>query len=336
MRWITFSYLAKVGLILNCPVLIMKELTVVHSNKLVEASYNISIDEMRLISFVASKIDSRQKSIGEIKIYPSDFAEAFALDRHNMHRNLINSIKSLANKSVIMPLDEKRNIVLPWLGMGIYDRQPDDGSHVIVAFSQYIEPYLFELKERFTTINFEYAAKLNTPFSFRLYQWLCKAKNLNSAKAGESIQVELMVEWMKSQSGIDNKYDAWKDFNVRVIKPAIERINSNTDLSVIYEPIKTGRKVTAVRFTYVVEVGSEEKPLRPRLMRRPKVAKGSHEEGVWMRKNLALLLDYEAKLKAYDPMAKLTLPDLRKMLEYSSIAEPELKRRLAEEIEKRT
>ncbi len=314
----------------------MKELTVVHSNKLVEASYNISIDEMRLISFIASKIDSRQKSIGEIKIYPSDFAEAFALDRHNMHRNLINSIKSLANKSVIMPLDEKRNIVLPWLGMGIYDRQPDDGSHVIVAFSQYIEPYLFELKERFTAINFEYAAKLNTPFSFRLYQWLCKAKNLNKSKIGESIQVELVVEWMKSQSGIDNKYDAWKDFNVRVIKPAIERINANTDLSVIYEPIKTGRKVTAVRFNYVVETDPTfSKPIRPRLARRPKVTKGSHEEGVWMRKNLALLLDYEEKLKAYDKAAKLTLPDLRKMLEYASVAEKELQIRLSDELKKR-
>lgn len=335
MRWITSPLRVKLSPNIKKG-LVVSGLTIVQANDLIEASYNISIDEMRLISFVASKIDSRQKSIGEIKIYPSDFAEAFALDRHNMHRNLINAIKSLANKSVTMPLDEKRNIVLPWLGMGIYDRQPDDGSHVIVAFSQYIEPYLFELKERFTAINFEYAAKLNTPFSFRLYQWLYKAKNLNSNKKGDSVSVQLDIDWMKSQSGLIDKHRTWGKFRDKVVLPAIERINANTDLSVIYEPIKTGRKVTAVKFTYVVEVGSEEKPLRPRLMRRPKVAKGSHEEGVWMRKNLALLLDYEAKLKAYDPMAKLTLPDLRKMLEYSSIAEPELRNRLDEEIKKRT
>lgn len=314
----------------------MKELTVVHSNELVEASYNLSIDEIRLISFVASRVDSRQKNIGEVKIYPLDFADAFSLDRHNMHRNLINAIRSLANKSVTMPLDDKRNVVLPWLGMGIYDRQPNDSSHVIVAFSQYIEPYLFELKERFTAINFEYAAKLNTPFSFRLYQWIYKVKNLNLAKSGDAISVQLDVDWMKSQSGIDKKYEVWKDFNIRVIKPAIERINAHTDLSVIYEPIKTGRKVTAVKFTYVVEAGAFEKPLRPRLARRPKVSKGSHEEGMWMRKNLALLLDYEAKLKAYDAEAKLTLPDLRKMLEYASIAEPELQQRLKKEIKERT
>ena len=311
-------------------------LTVVQANDLIEASYNISIDEMRLISFVASKIDSRQKSIGAVKIYPSDFAEAFGLDRHNMHRNLINALKSLANKSVTMPLDEKRNIVLPWLGMGIYERQPDDGSHVVVAFSQHIEPYLFELKDRFTAINFEHAAKLTTPFSFRLYQWLYKAKNLNNSKQGGAVAVQLEINWMKSQAALVGDYDRWDNFNNRVLGPAVERINANTDISVIYQPIKTGRKVTAVKFTYAVEVGVIEKPLRPRLARRPKVLKGSHEEGVWMRKNLALLLDYETKLKAYDAEAKLTLPDLRKMVEYAAIAEPELQQRLKKEIEERT
>ncbi len=318
---------------MNSPI----SLTIVQANDLIEASYNISIDEMRLISFVASKIDSRQKSIGEVKIYPSEFAEAFGLDRHNMHRNLINALKSLANKSVTMPLDGKRNIVLPWLGMGIYDRQPNDGSHVVVAFSQYIEPYLFELKERFTAINFEYAAKLNTPFSFRLYQWLYKAKNLNNNKHGDTVAVLLEIDWMKSQAALSGDYERWDHFNDRVIRPAVQRINANTDLSVIYEPVKTGRKVTAVKFIYVVETETKlSKPLRPRLARRPKVKKGSHEEGLWMRKNLALLLDYEAKLKAYDAEAKLTLPDLRKMAEYAAIAEPELQQRLKQEIEQRS
>lgn len=312
-------------------------LTVVHSNDLIESSYNLSIDEMRLISYVASKIDSRKKSVGEIKIYPSDFAEAFNLDRHNMHRNLVNAIRSLANKSVTMPLDEKRNVVLPWLGMGIYDKQPNDASHVVVAFSQYIEPYLFELKDRFTAINFEYAARLNTSFSFRLYQWLYKVKKLQCSKSNKSVAVELDLEWMKSRAGLENKYEDWRDFAKFAIKPAIEKINVNTDLSVIYEPIKKGRKVTAVKFVYVVETEpTHSKPLRPRLMRRPKVLKGSHEEGVWIRKNLALLLDYETKLKAYDAEAKLTLPDLRKMAEYAAIAEPELQQRLKKEIEERT
>ena len=313
----------------------MDKLTVVQANDLIEASYNISIDEMRLISFVASRIDSRQKRIGEIKVFPSDFAKAFALDRHNVHRNLINAVKSLANKSVTIPLDDKRNIVLPWLGMGIYDRQPNDSSHVIVAFSQYIEPYLFELKERFTSINFEYAAKLNTPFSFRLYQWLYKAKNLNNAKAGDAIAVLLEIGWMKSQAGLIGDYARWDVFRDKVVKPAVERINAKTDISVIWTPVKKGRSVHAVKFSYIVEVTTFAKPIRPRLYRRPKVLKGSHEEGEWMRKNLSLLLSYRDELKKYDAFEKLDIKDLERIAEYSSISDREIHESALKEISER-
>lgn len=312
----------------------MANLTIVQANELVDASYNLSIDELRVVALASTKVDSRQKRVGEIRIDVSEFIKAYNLEKNNRaYSSLREAVRSLMRKPVRL-FDGNRVMELAWLQMNEYST--GDGSHVIIEFSPRIEPYLFELKDRFTAINFEYAARLNTSFSFRLYQWLYKAKNLNNNKKGDSVSVQLDIDWMKSQSGLIDKHRTWGKFRDKVVLPAIDRINANTDLSVIYEPIKTGRKVTAVKFTYVVEVGSEEKPLRPRLMRRPKVAKGSHEEGVWMRKNLALLLDYEAKLKAYDPMAKLTLPDLRKMLEYSSIAEPELRNRLDEEIKKRT
>ena len=310
----------------------MDGLTVVHANELVEASYALSIDELRVIALASTKVDSRKSNIGEIRIDVSEFKATYELTHGHVYSDLRNAVKSIMRKPIRL-FDGHTVKESAWLSSNEY--RTDDGSYVVIEFSNKIEPYLFELKERFTATNFEYAAKLNTSFSFRLYQWLYKAKNLNNNKQGETVTVQLEVEWMKSQAALSGSYARWDVFCDKVLKPAIERINANTDLSVIYETIKTGRKVTAVKFTYVVEVGSEEKPLRPRLIRRPKVTKGSHEEGVWMRKNLALLLDYEAKLKAYDKAAKLTLPDLRKMLEYASVAEKELQIRLSDELKKR-
>ena len=311
------------------------ELTVVHSNDLVEASYNLSIDEVRLIAFSAMKVDSRKENVGEILIRPSEFSKAFGLDKKNTHRNLVNAIKSLASKSVTVSLDHKRNMVLPWLSMGVYDKQSSSGSHVVVEFSPKIEPYLFELKERFTSINFEYAARLNTPISFRLYQWLIKAKNLKSHNKGGTTSVILEVDWIKSQSGLNGKYAEWGNFSKRVIAPAIQLINGNTDISVIWEPIKTGRKVTAIEFNYIEDKMHNLKPLRPRLYRRPKVFKGSHEEGVWMRKNAELLLDYMGNSLEYDPNFKLTISDLKKLIAYVSIYDSNLERQLKLELKER-
>lgn len=56
----------------------MEDLTVVHANELVEASYNLSINEIRVIALACAKVDSRKKNPGEIHIYVSDFAKHMA------------------------------------------------------------------------------------------------------------------------------------------------------------------------------------------------------------------------------------------------------------------
>ena len=311
-----------------------RNLTVVHSNDLVEAAYSISTDEMRLIMFAASKVDSRSENVGELKIYPKDFAQTYDLTPRNVHRNLVNSIKSLGNKSITICQNE-RNVILPWLAKGTYERDSSSENYVSIEFSKYIEPYLFELKERFTTINFEYASKLNTPFSYRLYQWLLKAKNLNSAKEHGAVSVILDNNWMKTQAGLDGLYERWDVFRNRVIEPAIEQINSKTDISVIWEPVRKGRSIQSVKFTYVIETGAFAKPVRPRLKRRPKVIRGSDAEGSWMRANLKLLLDYEAELKRYDSVAKLDIKDVERIAEYSSICDRVTHKRAQRELSER-
>ena len=312
-------------------------LTIVHSNDLIDASYSLTIDEMRLLSFVSTLIDSRKNNIGEIKVYPDAFARAFSLESKNIHRCLVTAIKSLANKSVTLPMGDGKNQILPWLARGIYEKQSSEGSYVSIEFSKYIEPYIFELKDRFTIIDFDVVSKLNTPFSYRLYQWLMKAKKLDKSKQGESIFVELDINWIKEQAGFVGLYDRWVHFRDRVIQPAVDLLNSKSDVSIVWEPVKKGRKVTAVKFNYVVEKDAScVKPMRPRLYRRPKVMKGTHEEGVWMRKNLALLLDYEAQLKRYDDKEKLALTDLRKIAEYASICDRITEDRVKKEIELRS
>lgn len=297
-----------------------KGLTVVHSNELVEASYSLNVDETRLILLASSKIDSRSKSNGtEIEITPSEFVDAFDIDTKSVYRKLKNAVKGIGRKPIQIPVKGTSKIKeYFWLSYNEYDND-DSGTSVKLKFNSELEPYLYDLKGNFTSIAFEQAARLNTSFSYRLYQWLIQAKNFKKNRKGGSIQLELNIDWMKSQSGLTGKYELWSKFKEKIIEPSVKSINAKTDISVIWSPVKKGRKVIAVQFNYVEEKALDPKPIRPRLVRRPKVLKGSHEEGIWMRTNLSLLLDYEKKLKAYDENEKMTLPDLRKMAQYASI-----------------
>ncbi|HCH0965977.1 TPA: replication initiation protein [Vibrio parahaemolyticus] len=313
----------------------MNNLTVVHANELVEASYSLSINELRVIALACTKIDSRKSSSGDIYITVREFLDSYQIENNRAYGDLRDAVKGIMRKPIRLFDPEKdKYIELSWLVKNEYERDPGNGSHVSIQFSPLIKPYLFELKERFTRIDFKYVSKLNTPFSFRLYQWLKRDEKLARSKKREAVVVELSVDWMKTQAALTG-YERWDNFKHRVIQPAVDKINHETDLSVIWEPVRKGRTVSSVKFSYVVEVGSVEKPNRPRLYRRPKVLKGSHEEGIWMRKNLSLLLDYEEKIKAYDPQAKMALPDLRKMVEYAKIVDSELESRLKNEISSR-
>ena len=50
-----------------------------------------------------------------------------------------------------------------------------------------------------------------------------------------------MVEHVKS-------YVNYKDFRVKVLEKAQTEINELTDINIEFEPIKTGRKVTSIKF----------------------------------------------------------------------------------------
>ena len=311
-----------------------RQLTIVHANELVEASYSLNLTELRLIALASSLVDSRMKNIGELSISVQDYIESYNVKSKNIYAELKDAVKSIMRKPIIIKDDNGNVKEISWLLSNQYNVQ-DNSSSISMQFSPLLEPYLFELKERFTVINFQYAARLNTPFSFRLYQWLLRAKNMRTNAEGGTVCVELSVAWMKDAAQISNSYSEWRDFNKRVLTPAIDKINTVTDIYVHCEPVKKGRAVHAVKFNYVLEKLGLEKPTRPRLARRPKVAKGSHEEGMWMRKNMKILSDYEVALKQYDSQEQLALPDLKKLAEYSSICDSYLHNRCLKEIKQR-
>lgn len=59
----------------------MNKLTIVQHNALIESSYRLDLDEMRLLNLALTKIDSRKPNIGIIEIYPDEFSEMFNLNK---------------------------------------------------------------------------------------------------------------------------------------------------------------------------------------------------------------------------------------------------------------
>lgn len=316
------------------------DVTVVHSNDLIEASYALSIDEMRLLNLALSKIDSKSENPGVLSLCPQEFCNMYNLNRSNLWRNMRLSVDNIMSKPIRIPFfDSKERLKyrkIHWFSLAEHYAQESDGSTIDIKFSQEISPYLFNLRKNFTSANFESCSQLTTPFSFRLYQWLIKSKNFNRCKEGETICVDLEIDWMKKTAGIAGNYERWERFKSTLLEPAVEQINSKTDISVVYKAKKKGRATHSVQFNYVLESDSTlAKPQRPRLKRRPRVLENSHAESEWMKTNLRLLLAYEIALKNYDSSLKLDIKDLQRVADYSVFCDSKTHERAKAELELR-
>lgn len=315
--------------------LFMTELVVVHSNLLIDASYNVTTDEMRVILLASAKIDSRGKSSGTVELFPSEYSEYFGVSNKNVYRVMRDAAKTLGRKPVVMPVSgtsKKKEIY--WISEQEYDSS-DNGTSLKISFTDKIIPHLFELKENYGIALFKQAAKLRSPFAVRLYQQLMKHKSLRSSREGEAIVVTLEVDQLKSLGGYHGVYKTWSNFKARVVAPCVKLINDKTDISVIWEPVRRGRVIYAVKFSYILEESTNPAPARPRLMRRPKVAKGSAKELDWMRENLARLKAYKAELAEYDPTALMDIRDLERMLSYSKLLDRVTHMQVKEELAQR-
>ncbi|WP_241390794.1 MULTISPECIES: replication initiation protein [Serratia] len=316
-------------------------LTVVQGNDLLEGAYGVTLDEMRLLNLALAQIDSRKPQPDMLyTLYPRDYQRIYGVNPTSSHRQLRDAADSLMKKPVTIYKEDRngkvRTVQLSWFSRLEYVSN-DDHSAVVLRFGQDVAPYLFELKESFTKLDFINLARLDTPFSIRLYSWLVKARNLTRYRSHGTIEVTLEIEWMREKANLQGKYQDYRDFRQKLLQPSLDRINASTDISVIWEPVKIGRSVHAIKFTYVSEsVPEAVKPMRPRLPRRPHVTAGSAAEGEWARKCIALMTQYMTQLDAYDPNEKVSVPDLRKLAGwYKKVGLREQERKILDAIKRR-
>ncbi|MEA9392208.1 replication initiation protein [Acerihabitans sp. TG2] len=304
---------------------------VVQSNKLIDAAYRLSLEEMRLLYIALKKINRRMEVgpdglLPEITVSVSEYREAFGIKTHALHERLADTANSLLMKPLVTfdwnedkkKMDKTKRL---WFTSLAYDAEGDVSS-IKLRFSPELRPLIYELTTNFTKIDFEQVSRLDTPFSMRLYQWLSKFKGLRKSNRGDGVfETEpFEIDDIKSKTGLDNKYKEFKFFKRDMLDPAIHRINNKTDLSVNYKLIKKGRSVQSIVFVFISDTEAQTaKPLRPRLPGRPRVIKDSHAEGEWARQCIAILEKYQSDLKEYDDKAYLPIRDAEKLITYYQI-----------------
>lgn len=135
----------------------------------------------------------------------------------------------------------------------------DFDDDVFIRLNPDIMPYLIDLKSNFTQYELSEIMSLNSKYSIILYKYLImnfnigekykyKVKNTTKKCVDSYMNPTITVDEFRMLTDTVNDYDMFYNLEQRVIKSAIDEINENTTLNVLYKKIKKGRKITAIQF----------------------------------------------------------------------------------------
>nr|WP_181717877.1 replication initiation protein RepM [Psychrobacter sp.]QJS05815.1 DNA replication protein [Psychrobacter sp.] len=220
---------------------------IVKDNALINASYSLSLVEQRLV--LLAILEARQNNKDgnydkPIIITADSYVENFNVQRGTAYKVLQLACKSLFERR--FSYQEKRgkgvaNITSRWVSQIAYI---ENTATVELIFAPAVIPLVTELEKHFTKYELAQVAGLNSAYAVRLYE-ICIAWR----KVGKVPQIELQE--LRNRLGVlDDEYPLMERFKAKVLLPALKQINKHTDITADYKQHKTGRKITAISFTF--------------------------------------------------------------------------------------
>ena len=290
------------------------DLVVVKANSLIEASYRLSIDEVRILALTIGSMDpNSNQQVFDFTV--ADFVREFPeINLDNAYKQIQGAIKRIYERSVKTE-DKDRVTEFRWVSSRTYFKKE---GRFRIAMTNEVMPYLTQLKGQFTKYQLRNISSFNSVHSIRIYELITQYR-----KVGER---EITIEELKKWLQVEDKYPRFNNFKQWVLEPSIAEINEKSDLMVSVEQIKRGRTIHALKFlispkkqaTQAVEnTENLTKSGRPKLPQRPQVKKGTDAEAKWARECIKVLENWRKTLK--ERGEKLSTSDLELLCSYYKI-----------------
>lgn len=269
------------------------DLTVVKANSLIEASYRLTLDEMRLLALTIGTMNPKSdQQVFEFSV--SEFVNQFPdVNADRAYTQIKSAIERISERWVKTE-DERYITKFRWVSSQTYFKKE---GRFKIALTNEIMPYLTQLKGQFTQYQLNHISGFSSVHAIRLYELFTQYKRLGE----RYISVEELKKWLQ----LEDKYDRYNNLNQRVLTPALAEINKKSDLFVGYEPIKRGRKIIGVEFNITYEKPVKKRPAFPHknkygkyvTLNRDDPRTSNHEYGVWAKDCLKILEDFYQKIE---------------------------------------
>ena len=215
-------------------------LVVAKDNKLIQASYSLSVMETRVILLCLAQWDSRKRLPDDnVFTLSTDDVRDLGVDKGQAYRDLKAAVNRLYHRTIKLDKDEP-DAEMRWINKKIPSQKYGT---VTITFDKDVIPYLSDLKNRFTQYRLMDVAQFTNQYSIRIYELLSQYKD-NQKRT-------ISVNDFRYMLDLGNKYATIKDLKKYIITPALDEINRLSNLTVKFSQTKHGREITNFVFDYL-------------------------------------------------------------------------------------
>lgn len=216
-----------------------KDYLVTKSNYFImNSNYDLSLEEQKIILTLASMVQPTDEEFKPYKFKISEFIELLGVETQTKYTEIPKITKELMKK--VLELHEGDTLIqTAWLSSAIYKK--GTGS-VELTFSPYLKPYMLKLNTMFTQYKLGNILSMKSKYSPRIYEIL----KCNEFKKQGNIEIE--IEGLRKLLKADEIYPLYADFKRKIIIQTQKELKKISDITFEFEEIKTGRKVTGLKF----------------------------------------------------------------------------------------
>ena len=230
---------------------------IVKDNKLITSKFHLSLNQIKFISFMSSKINRDDKDFYTYSFKVNDILNVLGIERKHYKRVRI-SLRQLMTKHIVLEDNEfsiKETTFLSYFHI-------DKGQDLIeIEFHKSLKPFLLQLNKKFTKLSLAKILNFNSQYSIRMYEILESKINVyNKYKNRDLLEFEYKLNDLKEiltgdyndkteQVEIPKSYSLFGNFKLKVINVAYKELKEKGEYYFEYELIKTGRFYTDIKFT---------------------------------------------------------------------------------------
>ena len=210
------------------------------ANTLVRASQSLNLSEKRIMMAAIAKMAG--VSTGEVKITAEEYANSFDLPIKQAYDQLKEAAENIYQRSISLSKEDSKGKIhtkFRWIAGYKYH---DGMGFISLGFTNYVIPYLVDLQEQFTKYRLQQAGALRSIYSWRLLELLTQ-----QSSGWLLISIEDFHHAMDTPKSRRNNFGRLR---IDVIEPAVNELRNKDGWLIEWLPIKSGRKVTQLRFDF--------------------------------------------------------------------------------------